>query len=63
MDDARDVTKDGQQDVDEQISSASALKENTDRWNNDRNDDLDDVAVDNGKSRVIVVIQVFLTIR
>lgn len=49
MDNARNVTKDGQQDVDEQVSSASALKENTDRWNNDRNDDLEDVTVGNGK--------------
>jgi hypothetical protein len=38
------VTQDGQQDVDEEISIAAALKEDTQRWQEDGEDDLADVA-------------------
>jgi hypothetical protein len=44
MDDAWDVTKDGEQDVDEQVAAATALKEDTERWQEDGDDDLADVA-------------------
>jgi hypothetical protein len=40
---ARNITKDGQEDVDEEISIASAFQEDTDGWNEDGEDDLDDV--------------------
>lgn len=43
VDDAWDVTKDGQQDVDKEISIASALEEHTEGWDEDGEDDLDDV--------------------
>lgn len=43
MDDARNVTEDGQQDVDKEISSAATLEEYTERWKDDRDDDLEDV--------------------
>jgi hypothetical protein len=39
-----DVPKDGQQDVDEEIGIASALEEDTERWQHDGKDDLNDVA-------------------
>ena len=45
MDDTRDVTQDGQEDVDEKVGIATTLKENTKRRQNDGEDDLDDVAV------------------
>jgi hypothetical protein len=41
----RNVTEDGQQDVDEEISIAAALEEDSNGWNEDGEDDLDDVAV------------------
>lgn len=40
----RNVTKDGQQDVDEEISIAAALEEDTKRREDDGEDDLADVA-------------------
>jgi hypothetical protein len=44
VDDTRDVTQDGEQDVDEQIGTASALEEDTQRWQENGKDDLADVA-------------------
>lgn len=44
VDDAGDVAKDGQQDVDEEVGIATALKENTKRGQDDGEDDFDDVA-------------------
>jgi len=44
VDDSRNVTKDGQQDVDQEVGAATTLKEDTERWEEDGNDDLDDVA-------------------
>jgi len=41
---ARNVTQDCQQDVDEQVCTATTLKENTQRWQKDSKDDLADVA-------------------
>ena len=41
----RNVTQDGQQDVDEEVRIASALKENTERGEENGEDDLDEVAV------------------
>ena len=46
VDDTGDVTQDGKQDVDEEVGTASALEEDTDRRQDDGEDDLDDVAVD-----------------
>lgn len=45
MDNSRDVTQDGEQDVDEQVGTASALEEDTQRRQEDGKDDLADVAV------------------
>lgn len=45
VDDAREVTEDGEQNVDEQIGSASALKEDTQRGQHDGKDDLADITV------------------
>jgi hypothetical protein len=45
VDDTREVTQDGEQDVDEEITAASALEEDTDRREDDGKDDLADVAV------------------
>jgi hypothetical protein len=44
VDDSGTVTKDGQQDVDEEISTTAALEEDTKRREEDGDDDLDDVA-------------------
>jgi len=44
VDDAGNVTEDGQQDVDQEISSAAALEENTERREDDGKDDLADIA-------------------
>lgn len=43
MDDAWDVPEDGEQDVDEQVAAATALKEDADRWQEDGDDDFTDV--------------------
>ena len=45
VDDTRNVTKDGEQDVDQEISSTSSLEENTDRRKEDGKNDLADIAV------------------
>jgi len=39
------TTKDGQQDVDEEVSTTTALEEDSERRQHDGADDLDDVAV------------------
>lgn len=44
MDDTGDITQDGEQDVDEEISIASALEEDTQRWEDNGEDDFADVA-------------------
>ena len=44
VDDTGDVTQDGEQDVNEEVGSASALEEDTDGRQDDGEDDLDDVA-------------------
>ncbi len=45
MDDTRDVTQDCQEDVDEEISIATALEEDTKRWEDDGENDLADIAI------------------
>lgn len=45
MDDTRNVTKDGQNNVDEEVGIAASLEEHSERWEDDGEDDLDDVAV------------------
>ena len=45
VDDAGNVAQDCEQDVDEQVRAASALEEDTERWEDDGEDDLDDIAV------------------
>jgi hypothetical protein len=42
----RNVTENGEQDVDQEVGIAAALEEDTDRWQEDGEDDLDDVADD-----------------
>jgi len=44
VDDARDVAKDGEEDVNQQIRTATTLEEDTKRWEDDGKDDLADVA-------------------
>jgi len=44
VDDTRNVTQDGQQDIDQEIRSATTLKEDTKRWDEDGKEDLDDIA-------------------
>ena len=41
----RNVTEDGQQDVDEEVGIATALKEHTQRWEDDGKDDFADITV------------------
>lgn len=55
MNDAGNVTKDGQQDVDEEVSTAAALEEDTKRREDDGDDDLDDVA-EKGSARVVACV-------
>ena len=45
MDDSWNVTKDGQQNVDEEICIAASLKEDTQRRDEDGANDLDDIAL------------------
>lgn len=44
VDDSGDVTKDGEEDVDEEVGAAAALEEDTDGGEEDGEDDLADVA-------------------
>lgn len=46
MNDAGNVTEDGEQNVDQEITTASALEEYTQRRQEDGEDDLADVAVE-----------------
>ena len=46
MNDARDVAQDRQQDVDQEVSTTSALKEDTKRWEDDGENDLADIAIE-----------------
>jgi hypothetical protein len=46
MNDAWDVTEDGKQDVDQKITAAATLEEDTQRWEDDGKDDLADVTVE-----------------
>jgi len=43
MDDSWNVTEDGQQDVDQQVGTATTLEEDTEWWEDDRQDDLEDI--------------------
>lgn len=45
MDDTRNVAQDGQQDVDEEVGIATALEEDTKRWEDDGENDLADIAI------------------
>ena len=44
MQNAGDITQDGQEDVDEQIGTAAALEKDAERRNKDGEDDFNDVA-------------------
>lgn len=43
MDNSRNVTEDREQDIYKEVCIAAALEEDTDWWEDDREDDLDDV--------------------
>lgn len=43
MDNAGNVTEDGEADVDEEVAAATALKEDADRWQEDGDDDFADI--------------------
>jgi len=45
MNNAGNVAEDGQQDVDQKVTTAAALEEDTQRWEDDGEDDLADIAV------------------
>ena len=45
MYDTRDITQDGEQDVDEEVCIATSLKEDTKRWEDDGEDDFANVSV------------------
>jgi hypothetical protein len=44
VDDTGNITEYSEQDVDEEIGVTAALKEDTERWEHDGEDDLDEVA-------------------
>lgn len=46
VNDTGNVTKNCQQDVDQQVSPASALEEDTKRWEEDSKNDLADIAME-----------------
>jgi hypothetical protein len=48
VDDTRDPSQDGQTDVDQEVSTTSALQEDTQRRQNDGEDDLADITINNG---------------
>jgi hypothetical protein len=56
VDDAGNVTQDGEEDVDEEVSAAAALEEHSDWGNEDGEDDLDDVAVEEEMLATAVVV-------
>jgi len=45
MDNSRNITKDGQEDVDEEVGTATTLKEDTKRRKDDGKNDLANIAV------------------
>jgi hypothetical protein len=45
VDDARNIAQNRQEDVDEEVCAAATLEEDSERWEEDGEDDLDDVAV------------------
>lgn len=45
VDNAGDVTQDGEKDVNEQIRTAAALEEDSQRWQEDGEDDFENIAV------------------
>lgn len=45
MDDSWNVSEDCQEDVDKEINTASSLEEHTNRWQEDREDDLDNISI------------------
>ena len=45
MDDARNVAQNCQEDVDEEVGIATALEEDTKRWEDDGENDLADIAI------------------
>lgn len=49
MDDTRDPTQDGQTDVDQEVSTTSALQEDTQRRQDDGEEDLADVPVESSQ--------------
>ena len=51
MNDTRNVTKNRQQDVNEEIDVAATLQEDTKGWQDDGEDDLDDVAAEKSISK------------
>lgn len=55
MDDSGNVTKDGQQNVDEEVGAAATLEEYTERRQDNGDDDLDDVAATLLSARVVAV--------
>lgn len=48
VNDARNISENCQENVDEEISTASSLKEDTKRWENDGKNDLADIACGEG---------------
>lgn len=56
VDDSGNVTKDGQQKVDEEVSTATTLEEDTKRREDDGDDDLDDVAESMLSARVAACV-------
>jgi len=44
VNDTGNVTKDGEEDVDQEIRAATTLEEDTERWEDDGKDDLADIA-------------------
>ena len=46
MDDSWNVTEAGQQDVDEDIGTAATLEEDTERWEDDGENNLADIAIE-----------------
>ena len=53
MDDARNVAQNCQEDVDEEVGIATALEEDTKRWEDDGENDLADIAISPKVSHVL----------
>lgn len=56
MADARDVPQYGQENVDPEVSSATTLKEDTKRWEEDGKNDLEDVAASERHCERLIVM-------